>query len=177
MPRGYVAPIGFFNLLGFHLAPRRPAPCFMRLTLMGFRLQGACAPRTDALLSESRVPSCRCFQNLFPSEEWKRTGSPGFRVLGRPERRTRRNSDPKAPFTTGSAPSWCFRPSRVLPPVRFVPCGVKPQGVLPALGRLRLFRGLSRGNPDGRPCLKDSFPDRIGLSFSRPPTLLGFSAS
>jgi hypothetical protein len=70
--RGYVACAGFFNLFRFNLAPDRAAPCFMRLTLLGFRLQGVsasdrCAPpgvacpravtsRLSSLLRNRREP-------------------------------------------------------------------------------------------------------------------------
>jgi hypothetical protein len=82
--RGYVASAGFFNLLRFHLASSRAAPCFMRLTLLGFRLQGA-SDSKQLCSFRSRMPSCRYFQTLFSSEEQKRTRSIGFRALFRLE--------------------------------------------------------------------------------------------
>lgn len=78
--RGYVSPAGFLNLLGSHPGLRRRAVCFTRPPFMGFRLPGACASGA-VHLSMNPLPSCRYFSALFPSEEWKTTGSSAFRAF------------------------------------------------------------------------------------------------
>jgi hypothetical protein len=78
--RGYVSPIGFLNLMGGYPGLRRQAVCFTRPPFLGFRLPGACASGA-VHLSMNPLPSCRYFSALFPSEEWKTTGSSVFRAF------------------------------------------------------------------------------------------------
>jgi hypothetical protein len=78
--RGYLSPIGFLNLMGGYPGLRRQAVCFTRPPFLGFRLPGACASGA-VHLSMNPLPSCRYFSALFPSEEWKTTGSSVFRAF------------------------------------------------------------------------------------------------
>jgi len=86
LPRGMstsavTCPLQVFSTSwGFTPGPCRRQICFTLPTLMGFRLPGACALGA-AHLSVRSLPSCRCFSALFPSEEWKTTGSFAFRAL------------------------------------------------------------------------------------------------
>jgi hypothetical protein len=86
LPRGMSTPAVtcplqvFSTSWGFTPGPCRRTVCFTRPALLGFRLPGACASGA-AHLSVSYLPSCRYFSALFPSEEWKTTGSSAFRAL------------------------------------------------------------------------------------------------
>jgi len=143
----------------------------MRLTLLGLRLQGA-SDSKQLCSFRSRMPSCCYFQTLFSSEEQKRTRSISFRALVRLSTLNLL----KITEVIGKVqhPLGVFSPSRVFSPVRFPSSCLK--GFLLVLHHVRLSRGRSHESPKTGLYLKDLIPDRTGLSFSRPPTLLGFTA-
>ena len=75
-----------------------------------------CACKRRAVLLSEPLPSCRCFQALFSSEEQKTTRSVGCRAFIPP---VHRNNLPKQIIPT---PSWCSAPPEFSLPKRCETC-------------------------------------------------------